>query len=336
MERQGMTGSGWTPGRLVELSGSYWQVCALHAAVKIGIFSSIGRRRLKARDIAHRCGCAVGSLTRLLNALTAMGLLEKDGDAFTSTPPAHRFLSRSSDQYLGHIILHHHQLMPSWCALDRAVKTGRPIRERAAHGDEEKRASFIMGMFNIAMNTAPKLVPLVDLTGRRHVLDLGGGPGTYAIHFCQAYPELRATVFDLSATRPFAEKTIARCNLTDRISFRDGNYLKDDIGGGYDVAWLSHILHAESPADCQKIIDKAVTALVSGGVIVVHDFILNDDMAGPLFPALFSLNMLLGTRAGRSYSERQITEMLARSGATNIHRIAFDSPNDSALITGTA
>lgn len=330
-----MTDTTWDPGRLLELSGFYWKTCTLQAAVKLDVFSTLDPDPLGAEDLAETCGCDSGALSRLLNALTAMELLTKEGDTYTATPSARAFLSRHSDRYIGHIIMHHHHLMPSWAELDQAVKTGRPVRERSSHGDEQQRASFLMGMFNMAMATAPKVVPLVDLGGRRHLLDLGGGPGTYAIHFCRAYPELKATVFDLPTTRPFAEKTIARFNLSDRITFAGGNYLEDDLGSGYDVAWLSQILHGEGPAECQKLIDKAVASLKAGGMIIVHEFILDNDMAGPLFPALFSLNMLVGTPTGQSYSESQIKKMLSQAGAKSIQRISFDSPNDSGLVIGT-
>jgi hypothetical protein len=191
-----------------------------------------------------------------------------------------------------------------------------------------------MGMFNLAMNLAPMLVPKVDLSGRRHLLDLGGGPGTYAIHFCMNNPRLKATVYDLPTTRPFAEKTIAKFNLQDRIDFKDVDYIEEEIKGIYDVVWLSHILHGEGPDDCRKIIGKSVSVLEPGGMILVHDFILNNSMDGPLFPALFSLNMLLGTPLGRSYSEKQIEDMLSDAGVGEIRRIFFESPNDSGIISG--
>jgi hypothetical protein len=149
------------------------------------------------------------------------------------------------------------------------------------------------------------------------------------------HPGLKATVYDLPTTRLFAEKTINRFELTDRIQFADGNYLKDPVKGRYDAVWLSHILHGEGPDDCRMIIKKAVGALEPGGVILIHDFILNDSMDGPLFPALFSLNMLLGTESGQSYSKAQIKDMLADAGVKNIHRIAVPSPNDSAILIGS-
>jgi len=147
-------------------------------------------------------------------------------------------------------------------------------------------------------------------------------------------PQLKATVFDLPTTRPFAEKTIKQFKLTDRIQFVDGNYLNDTIEGRYDAIWLSHILHGEGPDDCRMIIQKAVGALEPEGTIIIHDFILNNSMDGPLFPALFSLNMLLGTDSGQSYSEDQIIDMLADAGVKDTRRIAVQSPNDSGIIMG--
>ena len=88
-----------------------------------------------------------------------------------------------------------------------------------------------MGMFNLAMAIAPKVSQEIDLSGKKHFLDLGGGPGTYAIHFCLANPELKATIADLSTTRPFAEKTIARFGVSDRVAFADCDYLKESIPG---------------------------------------------------------------------------------------------------------
>jgi SAM-dependent methyltransferase len=181
---------------------------------------------------------------------------------------------------------------------------------------------------------APNIVPLIDLSSKRHLLDLGGGPGTYAIHFCKQYSQLNATVYDLPTTRPFADKTIRQFELTDRIQFAEGNYLNDPIEGRYDAIWLSHILHGEGPDDCRRIIQKAVNVLEPGGMIIIHDFILNNSMDGPLFPALFSLNMLLGTDSGQSYSEDQIIDMLADAGVKDTRRIAVQSPNDSGIIMG--
>jgi hypothetical protein len=324
----------WNPGELLEISGFFWKTAALHAAVKVDVFTAIDDDQLTADEVSRQIGAAATGVGRLLNALVAMELLSKVDGKFVNTPSGRSLLSKKSPQYIGHIIMHHHHLVESWARLDQSVQSGKPIRERSSFSKEEWRESFLMGMFNLAMSLAPRLVSEIDLSSRRRLLDLGGGPGTYSIHFCLNNPQLHAEVYDLPTTRPFAEKTIAKFDLSDRITFIDGNYLEDSIEGSYDVAWLSHILHGEGPEDCRMIIRKAVDALEPQGIIIIHEFILNNSLDGPLFPALFSLNMLLGTESGQSYSEQQLTDMLLGAGIQNIHRIPISTPNDSGILIG--
>jgi SAM-dependent methyltransferase len=329
-----MNGQEMNPWNLLKISGNYWQACTLHAAVKLDIFSIIGNRRLKSEAVSDMLHGNQRGVEMLLNALSAMELIEKEENTYSNTPLSLTFLVKNSSRYIGHIIMHHYHLVDSWNKLDIAVRTGQPVRGRVSNTDEERRESFLMGMFNLAMSLAPVLVPKIDLSNRHYLLDLGGGPGTYAIHFCLNNPRLKATVYDLPTTRPFAEKTIAKFNLQDRIDFKDVDYLEEDIKGGFDVVWLSHILHGESFENGRKIVQKAVSALEPGGLIIIHEFILNNAMDGPLFPALFSLNMLLGTSGGQAYSEEQLITMLTDAGVKNFKRIYFDSPNDTGILTG--
>jgi SAM-dependent methyltransferase len=324
----------WNPGKLLEISGNYWKSCTLQAGVVLDIFTIIGNQPLSGREIAQRLNGNPRGVVMLLNALAAMNLLIKKEEVYSNTPTAYSFLAKESPQYIGHIIKHHHHLMESWVQLDKGVITGKPVRTRASFSNEEWRESFLMGMFNMAMLVGPRIVEAIDLSQRRHLLDLGGGLGTYAIHFCLKNPNLKATVYDLATTRPFAEKTIARFGLSGRIDFQDGNYDEEDIRGSFDAVWLSQILHGEGPETVQKIIQKAVSVLEPGGVILIHEFLLNQEMDGPLFPALFSLNMLLGTAHGQSYSELQIIEMLVKAGAREIRRMPLQTPNDSGVIQG--
>ncbi len=325
----------WTPADLLQLSGGYWSACALHAGVELDLFTPLAERPHTAQELAARLSCDGRGLAMLLDALAALGLLEKRGESFSASPFSAEYLSRTAPGYLGYIIRHHHHLMAGWAKLDESVRSGGPLGERISHGDDaEARESFEMGMFNLAMQLAPRIVPQIDLSGRQRLLDLGGGPGTYAIHFCQQNPDLTAVVYDLPSTRPFAEKTIARFGLSDRIAFTDGDFIAQGIEGRFDVAWLSHILHSEDRAGCAIILEKAVAALEPGGLILIQEFILDDSKDGPLFPALFSLNMLLGTPAGQSYSQGELTEMLRTAGASDVHRLPIELPNGAGVIAG--
>ena len=326
----------WDPGTLLETSGYYWKTCTLHAAVKLQIFTIIGSNKMDAHQINARLNGDLRGLTMLLNALSAMDLLEKSANTYSNSRAAQTFLDQGSDRYIGYMIMHHHHLMDSWHRMDQGILSGQPVRERPSFSDEQRRESFLMGMFNVGMATAPKAAEAVDLKKATRLLDLGGGPGTFAIHFCQANPGLTAAVYDLETTRPFAEKTIARFNLADRINFIAGDYTIDtDFDDHpFDAAWLSHILHGEGPEQAEKIIDKAVQSLKPGSPIFIHEFILDDTMDGPLFPALFSLNMFLGTPEGKSYSETELSDMLTACGVKNIHRLDFEGPTQSGILRG--
>jgi SAM-dependent methyltransferase len=327
----------WNIGTLFETSGSYWKSCTLHTGVKLDIFTIIGVGNKSPEEIAKKINGDLRGVSALLNALAAMALLNKTEGRFSNTDFSKQFLSKDSPDYAGFIIMHHHHLMASWAEMSKSVLSGNPNRTSVSDTDKEsERENFLMGMFNIASQTAPMYSKIIDLSDCKHLLDLGGGPGTFAIHFCLNNPELKATVFDLPTTRKFAEKTIASFDLSGKIRFKDGSYLDEstDLEQEYDAVWISHILHGEGPKDAESIVAKAVNVLKPGGKILIHEFILNNTMDGPLFPALFALNMLIGTDKGQAYSEAQLWEMLEKCGISNIQRLDVSSPNDAGIVIG--
>ena len=326
----------WNPAAILQLSGGYWSACALHAGVKLDLFTHLSDREYGAAELSATLSVDTRALEMLLNALSALELLEKNGAGYKATSFASRFLSKNSPDYLGYIIQHHHHLMPGWALLAKSVQSGLPVRERVSHADDDSvRECFEMGMFNLAMLIAPVIVSKLELSTRRRLLDLGGGPGTYAIHFCRQNPQLEAIVYDLPSTRRFAEKTIASFGLESRISFMDGDFVAEGIQGSFDVAWLSHILHGEGPEGCRTILAKAKAALEPGGMLLVQEFILNDRKDGPIFPALFSLNMLVGTESGQSYSEGELMGMMKEAGLVDLKRVDIDLPNGAGIISGS-
>lgn len=325
----------WNPAELLQLSGSYWSTCTLHAGVKLDLFTPLARQPLNAAELAAERGLDERGLAMLLDALAALRLIEKQGGKFAATPFAADHLSRDAAGYLGHIILHHQHLVDSWSRLDEAVRDGRPVRRRVSHEPSEaERESFLMGMFNLAMLIAPRVADGVDLSDRRRLLDLGGGPGTYAIHFCRHNPGLSGVIFDLPETRPFAERTLARFGMAERIEFVGGDFIEGPLPQGCDVAWLSHVLHGEGPAGCARLLDNAVAALEPDGLLLVQEFILAAERDAPLFPALFSLNMLLGTPQGQAYSEPELVALMERAGLVEITRLPLELPNGAGIMQG--
>lgn len=324
----------WSIGDLLSTSSAYWKGCALQAAVRLGVFTAIHNKHLQLAEISSRLGTDERGTEYLLNALSAMGLLVKDAGVYSNSAAGLEFLSRQSKQYIGHIILHHHHILDGWAQLDQAVKTGLPVAKRS-YGEDVERESFLMGMFNLAMGNAPKVAEQIDLSGRTRLLDLGGGPGTYAIHFCLANPGLTAKIFDRVTTEPFAKKTVDQFALSDRIDFAGGDFNIDPISGGpYDAAWLSHILHSNGPNECRDLIRKTVDVMQPGGVIMIHEFILENTKDAPEFATLFSINMLINNPKGRSYSELEIREMLQGAGVKDVSMLSYRGPNKEAIMTG--
>lgn len=333
MEKGGQ-GSAVHPGEILGLSGAYWRSFALHAAVRLDLFTALGEEQAGSAEVAARVKADPRGVETLMNALAALGLLEKREGRFANTPAGRAFLVRGSPRFVGYMIRHHANLVASWAHLDEAVREGRPVRQRSAGRPGAELEDFIMGMHNNTAAFAPRAAGEVDLRGRRRLLDLGGGPGTWSIAFALANPGLRATVFDLPATRPFAERTIAGAGVADRVSFAAGDFVADELPRGHDAAWLSHILHGEGPETARAVVAKAAAALEPGGMLLVHEFILDEDKASPAFPALFSLNMLLGTPEGRSYSRVELEEMLAGAGARDIRLLPFRGPTESRILAG--
>jgi SAM-dependent methyltransferase len=324
----------WNVGMLLGVSSGYWQGCTVQAGMRLKIFTVLGETRHDAQEVAKRTGSDIRATGLLLDALAAMELLIKTDAEYENSEFSRKFLVADSPAYMGHIILHHHQILDGWVQLDEAVMTGRRVECRS-YGEDIERENFLLGMFNLASMVAPEMAETFKLPGRKRLLDLGGGPGTYAIHFCKANPELKAVILDRPTTEPFARETVAKFKLSERIDFIGGDFNIDPIlGGPYDVAWLSHILHSNSSEQCQVCLNKTVDALEPGGLILIHDFILDDTKDRPEFPALFALNMLVGTEHGRSYSREEITAMLERTGLDDIRHHELGLPNDSSVITG--
>ncbi|SDO73602.1 Dimerisation domain-containing protein [Desulforhopalus singaporensis] len=325
--------TGWSVGKLLDISSGYWKGCVVQAAVRLDLFSCLGDTDSTADEVACNAGTDPRATSLLLDALAALKLIDKVGGRYCNSEFSKTFLVRESPSYQGHIIKHHHHIMDGWVQLDKAVTTGKKVARRS-YGEQAERESFLLGMFNLASNLAPKIAEKFPLKDRKHLLDLGGGPGTYAIQFCLKNPGLKAVIFDRPTTEPFARKTVDRYQLGERIRFVGGDFTVDPLGDdSYDAVWMSHILHSNTLEQCEKFIIKAAQLLDPGGLLMVHDFFLNAEKDGPEFPALFALNMLVGTDGGRSYSSAEVTSLLHRCGFSQVKQHRIDVPNESSVIT---
>lgn len=259
------------------------------------------------RALAAKLEADEDGLERLL---TALGLASRIGDEFHLSDLARDCLVEGSPHFLGNIVRHQSNLVDKWSRLaDRIVDPDR----QQPHADD----AFLMGMFDLGSLYGSRVVSNLELESAERLLDLGGGPGAFAIEFCKVHPQLNATVFDRPDTRAFAERQIAKAEMSERISVEEGDFTTERFDASYDVVWGSHILHQEGREGVLAILATASSALKTGGRLIIQEFLIEDGSAPPRYPALFSLNMLLCTESGRAYTVRQVCALLEEAGFTS-------------------
>jgi cyclopropane fatty-acyl-phospholipid synthase-like methyltransferase len=299
--------------RIETMTAGYRDSCILIAALKAGIFEALGDGRRTPAEVAADRNLDTRAVDVVMCALAATGiLLKEDGDRFTIDPGARPFLLAGGPETMVSIIGHNRSMLRSWVQLEEVMWTGAPAprQERSA----EEMEDFIRGMENVSRRSSEEVASKIDFSGARRLLDLGGGPGTAALTFARANPELKCVVFDLEGPEGIAAEQIRRADLTDRVTTQAGDFLTDEIGQDFDIVYISNIIHMLSPDQTLELLIKATGALAPGGRVLVKDFFLEDSRTGPPFAAQFSVNMLVVTRGGRSYTRGEMDRMFSEAG----------------------
>ncbi len=292
----------------------------LLTAFELDLFTAVAEGGKLSLDMARQLGTDERATDRLMNALCALGLLEKNDGRFSNSPIACRFLVKGQPNYMSGLT-HSVSLWNNWTTLTEAVGQGKsvmpkPLTER----DEEWTTGFIDAMHQRASVQAPEMADLLNLEGVSRILDIGGGSGVFAMALVRAKKSIRATVFDLPQVVPLARKYIEQEGLSARIEAIGGDFKKDEFGSGYDLVLLSAIVHMNSFEQNRVLVRKCAMALNPGGQVVISDFIMDEDRTGPLFGALFALNMLVGTTSGDTYTESEVRQWMEKAGLSEITR----------------
>lgn len=322
---------------LAKLAGGYLEARAIQVAVSLGIFDALEDRSLDAAAVASSIGAGPRATELLLNALTALGLLEKNGQHFSLPKIASTYLVKSSPKYYADMILFDSSLWDSWGALEKAIRSGRPVRPPDMYqGDSAATERFIYAMHSLvqARGDGQLLIDTFDFRAATDLLDIGSGPGTYPIHLCRKFPRLKATIFDLPGTLKVTERFVREAGLSDRIKLLSGDYRSDVIPGSYQVVFLSNIIHGESAEENARLIAKLCSCLDKNGKVIIKDHILDDSLSSPPVGALFSLLMLLTTEQGRCYSLSEVRDWLEKAGFKNIRQVPLPPPLTSSLVIG--
>ena len=271
---------------------SYQESRVFLTALELDVFTAVGEGA-EPSQVAAAIGADTRATEMLLNVLTSLGALEKIKGIFSCTAESIAFGPVRAG------LMHTVHLWETWSTLTACVKAGTTQRRPGVEAhDESWTEAFIEAMHTRAKATAAQVVQVVGTEGVRRMLDVGGGPGTFSIAFAQAGMDLHADVLDLGPVLPMAQRNIQEAGLSDRVMVRVGDLRTDAFGEGYDLVLVSAICHMLDEDENRDLLRRCSKALAPGGRIVIREFVLDPDRAGPAFAALFALNMLVGTRRG--------------------------------------
>ncbi|HQN01819.1 MAG TPA: methyltransferase, partial [Candidatus Hydrogenedentes bacterium] len=256
----------WT-GYINTIINGYKKSRILFTALNADVFEFL-EAEISAADLAAAAGWSERGAGMLLDGLLAMNLAEKHEGRYRNTPMARECLSIRGSAYQGNILRHNMSAWNAWENLEERVRTGT-CAPRAERRTGEALRNFILGMSNIAQLSAREVLETMDLSIYTHLLDLGGGPGTYAITFLQAHPHMEATLFDQPEVVDIAREQVVNAGLDRRFNYIAGDCLSDSIGNGYDLVFISNLIHSFSDEENGTLVKKAYDALVPGGTLII-------------------------------------------------------------------
>lgn len=318
-----------TPADLMEAIFAFRQARIILTAFELDIFSMLGNNSKSSEEVSKLIRTDSKATDRLMNALVAIGLLKKENEKFHNTEISLKHLIKGKPGFMGGIA-HSVNLWTTWSTLTDAVKSGSSVmsREPINERDGQWLDAFISAMHSRAKQSqAPGVAKLLDFKGVKKILDVGGGSGVFSFSMLSANPGIRATVFDLHNVIKLTKRYIEMEGFKEFVDTAEGDYLIDELGTGYDMVFLSAIIHSNSPDENKLLFKKCNKALNKNGQLVVVDYCMDDDRTSPSSGALFALNMLVGTKSGDTYTEDEVVSWMKEAGFSNFSRIDTDFDN---------
>jgi hypothetical protein len=290
-------------------------------AAELDLFTRLSEKAVSTDELAAERGLDPRGTSRVLDCLVTFGLLHKADDRYRTTEKGDLFSASSPDSILP-MALHLNRLWSSWSNLTEIVREGDKFqRKPIAAMDEESQRAFIGAMHAIGRQLSQEIAARVDLNPYHKLLDIGGASGTYTISFLLENPSLSAVIFDLERVIPMARERLTAEGLIDRAELVAGNFYKDELPKGCDLALLSAIIHQNSLEENQELYEKIFHALNPGGRVIIRDHIMDESRTNPPPGTLFAINMLVNTRGGDTYTFEEIKRGLEQAGFVNVQLI---------------
>lgn len=304
--------------KIREIANAFQISRILLTAIELDIFSNLDKHLLTAEDLAAKINCDVKATERLLNALVAIGFINKIKNKFYNTDETSKYLVKGKPEFMAGLF-HTNELWKSWSTLTNTIKVGKSVFKKEERNDDWAE-TFIAAMHYRAIKESKILVSMLNLDHINSMLDIGGGSGIFSMAFVEKNNNIIATIFDLPNIIPITKKYVDSFLLKNKIKFIEGDYLKDDFSGCYDLIFLSSIIHINSFEQNKLLVKKCYDSLNENGQIIIKDWIMNDDKTEPMGGAIFSLNMLVATECGDTYSESEIKQWFSNCGINRIEK----------------
>lgn len=303
-------------------------------AAELDIFSHIHKKKATAAELASGLGLDRRAVTRLLDCLVAFGLLKKDYDIYETTGLG-GYLSKYHAETVLPFLHHFRHLWENWSALTEVVRKGGGRKKRSSpQRSKADMKAFIGAMHAIGKDLSQEIADFYDLSRFKRLLDIGGASGTYTIAFLRKNPDMKAVIFDLGDVIGLAKKQIRKEGLHGRVKYAAGDFYKDPLPAGADLALLSAIIHQNSPKQNLALFKKVHRALVRGGVLLIRDHVMDESRTNPPAGTVFALNMLVGTHGGDTYTFREVRDALEKAGFSGV-KLLRTGPKMDCLVEAT-
>lgn len=327
----------WTAQEVLDIARSFQPACVLTAAAALDVFSPLHAKPMTAGDLAGELGTDPRATAILLDALAALKFLSKQGEEYSVPEDVAGLLAGQSADNVLPMIRHLANCLRRWAELPKVTQTGKCAETGpSVRGVAADQADFIGAMNSISRPVADKVIDKIHPSKFRHMLDIGGGPGTWTIAFLRTAPEAGATLFDLPTVVSMAGKNFAEAGLSDRVTIVGGDYYSDALPEGADLAWLGAICHQNSRQQNRDLFTKVHTALSDDGAIVIRDVVMDLTRTSPAGGALFAVNMLVATEAGGTYTFDEYRDDLREAGFDEVTLVHRDEFMNSLIRAGKA
>jgi ubiquinone/menaquinone biosynthesis C-methylase UbiE len=311
-----------TPERIMQSAWGYTGTLILDAALRAGIFDLLDKGPKTAAEIVAATGNSQRGVTSILNALVGLQFLKREGERYSLAADTAEFLVSTKPAFHGALLNHLvDQLLPKWMQLRRVVRTGKPAM--TVNSQQEGAAffaAFVESLFPLSYGAARTLAEHLQLKNTQSpitVLDLAAGSGVWGIALAQASPNVRIRAVDWPDVLKVTQRVAQKYGVGERLTVAPGDLLEADFGKDNSVATLGHILHSEGIERSKKLLGKTFEALAPGGTIAIMEFLPNNDRTGPPQALIFSVNMLVNTEEGDTYTFAEISAWLQEAGFEN-------------------